>query len=113
MSHKKTWVMLDEFTRMFSYGDTELGKVKSNPWKKNHWTIEPSFSVGCVTTSKITSVSYGSLGQASDALVDLWASQVAYESSWDDSFDGEEYDSYEKWINSVLSGFHNYCGGSD
>ena len=111
MSHTRTWIMLDDFTRIFKYGGTELGKISNNPWNTNEWTIQPSFSVHCVTPQEISAKKYRSLSQASQALIDLWAAQAAYEASWDIYED--EYDSYEKWIRSVLSGFHFPCGGSD
>ncbi|MEC8391724.1 MAG: hypothetical protein VXZ58_02445 [Actinomycetota bacterium] len=111
MSHTKVWVMLDDFTRIFKYGGTELGKIINNPWNTNEWTIQPSFSVSCVSQGEIGASKYRSLSQASQALIDLWAAQAAYEASWNQYDD--EYDAYQSWIDSVLSGFHLHCGGSD
>ena len=93
-----------------------LSMVEQN-WEKllttqntNEWTIQPSFSVSCVSQGEIGASKYRTLGQASQALIDLWAAQAAYEASWSQYDD--EYDAYQSWIDSVLSGFH-LCGGSD
>ena len=71
MSHAKVWVMLDDFTRIFKYGGTELGKIINNPWNTNEWTIQPSFNVSCVSQSEIGASKYRTLGQASQALICL------------------------------------------
>ena len=113
MSHTRVWVMLDDFTRAFKYGETELGKISNNPWNTNEWTIQPFFTVKCATPREISESKYRTLGQASQALIDLWAAEAAYETMWDNYEYEDEYDTYEKWISSVLSGFHFPCGGSD
>ena len=116
MSHTKSWVRVDDFTKLFKYGGTELGEVSCSPWNSREWTIKPSFEADVGFREALRGKKYSSLGEASQALVDLWTIQAALESSqrtgyWED--EEEALDMYQSWMDSVLSGFNNHCGGSD
>jgi len=116
MSHTKSWVRIDDFTKLFKYGGTELGVVTCNLFNTREWTIKPTFEVDIGFRQALRGVKYTSLGSASQALIDLWSIQAAFEAGWETNSweeDQAQLDMYETWMNSVLNSFSSYCGGSD
>jgi len=116
MSHTKSWIRINDFTKRFKYGETELGIVTCNPFNAHEWTIKPAFEVDGEFKQALRNMKYASIGTASQALIDLWSIQAAFETGWEtDSWEEEQtqLDMYETWMNSVLNGFSSYCGGSD
>ena len=116
MSHTKSWVRIDDFTKLFKYGGTEMGQVSCSPWNVREWTIKPSFEADVGFVEVLKGKKYSSLSEASQALVDLWSIQTVLEASLEKGYWEDEesaLDMYQSWMDSVLNSFNNHCGGSD